>query len=100
MEEIHSDSSGMAPHALFLGSSGHVQPYPTEPANLPDDTALQSDPSQKSDKSKSPCMASRPSVIKEQGLSVKEVEARIEAPQRGSTRSVFEASGPFLQSGA
>ena len=97
MQEIHSDCSRVAPHALVLGSSGHVQPNPSEPVNLPDDTALQSDSSQESDKSKSPCMAPRASAIKEQGLS-EAVAARIEAPQRGSTRSVFEASGQFLQS--
>ena len=60
-------------------------------------TAIQSDPSQKSDKSESPCMAPRASAIEEQGLS-EAVAARIEAPQRGSIRSVYEASGPFLQS--
>ena len=54
------------------------------------DTALESDPSQKSDKSKSPFMAPRASAIKEQGFS-EAVAARIEAPQRGSTRSVYEA---------
>ena len=42
-------------------------------------------------------MAPRASAIEEQGLS-EAVAARIEAPQRGSIRSVYEASGPFLQS--
>ena len=85
----------------FLGPSDHVQSDPTEPARLvqPVNTALQSDPSQKSDKPKSPCMAPRATSIKEQGFS-EAVAARIEAPQRGSTRSVYEASGPFLQIGA
>ena len=46
---------------------------------------------QESDKPKPTCMAPRASAIKEQW---------IEAPQRGSTRSVYEASQPFLQSGA
>ena len=32
MQENHSDCSGVAQHALLLGSSGHVQPNPTEPA--------------------------------------------------------------------
>ena len=61
MQENHSDCSRVAQHALVLGPSGHVQPNPTEPAQSaqPVDTALQSDPSQKSDKSKSPCMAPR-----------------------------------------
>ena len=34
MQENHSDCSGVAQHALVLGSSGHVQPNPTEPAQL------------------------------------------------------------------
>ena len=76
---------------MVLGSSGHVQSDPTEPAFLAQtvNTALQSDPSQKSDKPKSPCMAPRATAIKEQGFS-EAVAARIEAPQRGSTRSVYE----------
>ena len=32
MQENHSDCSGVAQHALVLGSSDHVQPNPTEPA--------------------------------------------------------------------
>ena len=87
-----SDCSRVAQHALVLGPSDHVQSDPTEPAFLaqPVNTALQSDPSQKSDKPKSPCMAPRATAIKEQGFS-EAVTARIEAPQRGSTRSVYEA---------
>ena len=92
MQENHSDCSGVAQHALVLGSSEHVQPDPTEPAQSaePVNTALQSYPSQKSDKSESPCMAHRALAIKEQGFS-EAVAARIEAPQRQSTRSVYEA---------
>ena len=84
MQENHCDCSGVAQHALVSGFSCHIQPYPTDSAQ-PVNTTLQSDPSQKSDKSKSPCMA-----IKEQGFS-EAVAARIEAPQRGSTRSFYEA---------
>ena len=80
---------GGAQHALVLGSSDHVQSDSTEPAQ-PVNTAIQSDPSQKSDKSKSPCVAPRAAATKEQGFS-EIVAARIEAPQRGSTRSVYEA---------
>ena len=92
MQENHSDCSRVAQHALVLGSSGHVQPNPTAPAQSAQsiNTALQSDPSQKSDKPKSPCMAPTASAIKEQGFS-EAVAARIEAPQRGSTRSVYGA---------
>ena len=87
-----SDCSGVAQHALLLGPSDHVQSDPIEPTFLaqPVNTALQSDPSQKSDKPKSPCMAPRATEIKEQGFS-EGVAARIEAPQRGSTRSVYES---------
>ena len=74
---------------MVLGSNGHVQSDSTESAQ-PVNTALQSDPSQKSDKSESPYMAPRATAIIEQGFS-EAVAARIEAPQRGSTRSVHEA---------
>ena len=89
MQENHSDCSRVAKHALVLGSSNHVQSDPSEPAQ-PVNTAFQSDPSQKSDKPKSACMAPRATAIKEQGFS-EAVAARIVAPQRGSTRSVYEA---------
>ena len=51
MQNNNSDCSGVAQHALALGPSDHVQSDPTEPALLaqPVNTALQSDPSQKSD---------------------------------------------------
>ena len=44
IQENHSDCSGVAHHALVLGSSGHVQPNPTEPAQSaqPVDTTIQS----------------------------------------------------------
>ena len=92
VQETHSDCPGVAQHALVLGPGDHVQSGPSQPAQPAQsaDTALQSDPSQKSDKSKSPCMAPRATKIKEQGFS-EAVAARIEAPQRRSTRSVYEA---------
>ena len=92
MQQFDPDCPGMAQHALVLGSSRNVQPGPLESSGSAKsaETALQSDPSQKSDKSKSPCMAPRASAIKEQGFS-EAVAARIEAPQRRSTRSVYEA---------
>ena len=92
MQETHSDCPGVAQHALVLGLGEHVQPGPSQPAQPAQsaNTALQSDPSQKSDKSKSPCLAPRATKIKEQGFS-EAVAARIEAPQRRSTRSVYEA---------
>ena len=89
MQENHSDCSGVAQHALVLGPSDHVQSDPSEPAQ-PVNTAFQSDPSQKSDEPKPPCMAPRATAIKKQGFS-EAVAARMEAPQRGSTRAVYEA---------
>ena len=84
----------------FLGPSGNIQSDPTEPVLLaqPVNTALQSDPSQKSDKPKSPCMAARATSIKKQGFS-EAVATRIEAPQRRSTRSVYEAKWTIFTSG-
>ena len=69
MQENHSDFSGVGQHALVLGSSGHAQKSPTEPAQSAH-SAIQSDPSQESVKPKSACMTPRASVIKELGFSV------------------------------
>ena len=84
--------TGVAQHAMVLGSSEHIQPDPITltSATKPLDSTLQSDPSQKSVKPKSPCLAPRATAIKAQGFS-EAVSTRIEAPQRGSTRSVYEA---------
>ena len=86
VQKDHYDCTGVAQHALVLGLGDHVQSGPSQPAQPAQsvDTALQSDPSQKSDKSKSPCLAPRATKIKEQGFS-ETVAARIEAPQRRST---------------
>ena len=92
VQEALSNCSRVAQHALVLGLGDHVQsssPQFTKSTQSAD-TALQSDPSQKSGKSKSPCMAPRATAIQKQGLS-EAVAARIEGPQRRSTRSVYEA---------
>ena len=92
VQKNHFDCSGLAKHALVLGPSCHVEPDPIESAKRAQsvDSAVQSDPSQESVKPEFSCQASRVSVIKEQGFS-ETVAARIEAPQRVSTRSVYEA---------
>ena len=92
VQETRSDCPGVAQHALVLGLGEHVQPGPSQPAQPAQsaNTTIQSDPSQKSDQPKSPCLAPRATKIKEQGFS-EAVAARIEAPQRRSTRSVYEA---------
>ena len=89
MQENHSDCFRVAQHAMVLGPSGHVEPDPTVPVQSAQvaNTAFQSDSSQESNKPISPCMATRASAIKQQGFS-EAVAVRIEALQRGSTRSV------------
>ena len=92
MQQNNSDCPRVAQHALDLGSSGHVQSdpsVPAQPAQLTD-SALQPDSSQESGEPESTRLAPRATAIKEQGFS-EAVAARIEAPQRGSTRSVYEA---------
>ena len=89
MQQNHTDCTGAAQHALVLGSSGHVQSDPTVPAQS-GDSAIQPDPAQEPVKPEPTCVAPRATVIKEQDFS-EAVAARIEAPQKGSSRSVYEA---------
>ena len=92
LQQDNPDCTGMAQHALVLGSSGNVQSDPTVSAQHTQlsVSAIQPGPSQEPVKSESTCLSPRASAIKEQGFSGA-VAARIEAPQRGSTRSVYEA---------
>ena len=89
MQEHHSDCSRVAQDPLVLGHSGHVKPDSLVPAQ-PVHTAFQSDSSQEYLKCQSTCLAPRASTIKEQ-VFIEAVAAQIEVPQKGSTRSVFEA---------
>ena len=80
-------------HALVLGASGHVKPNPivsAQPAP-PVDSTIPSNPSQESVKPESPCLAPRAPALKEQAF-FEAVAARIEAPQRVSTRSIYDAN--------
>ena len=92
LQQNNSDCPRVAQHALVLGSSGNVQSNPTVPAQhtKPGISAIQPGPSQEPVKSELTCLAPRASAIKEQGFS-EAVAARIEAPQRDPTRSVYEA---------
>ena len=92
LQQNHSDCSRVAQHALVLGSSGTVQPDATVPSQHSKliVSTIQPGSTQEPVKSESTRLAPRASVIKEQGFS-EAVAARIEAPQRGSTRSVYEA---------
>ena len=91
-QQDHFDRPRVAQHALVLGSSGNVQSDPSvsaQPAQSGIST-FQPDPAQEPVKPELTCLAPRATAIKEQGFS-EAVAARIEAPQRGSTRSVYEA---------
>ena len=88
MQQNNTDCTGVAQHPLVLGSSGHVQSDPTVPAQS-GDSAIQPDSAQEPVKPEPTCLAARVTAI-EQGFS-EAVTAQIEAPQRGSTRSVYEA---------
>ena len=92
LQQDHFDRPEVAQHALVLGSSGNVQSDPSvsaQPAQSGIST-FQPDPAQEPVKPELTCLAPRATAIKEQGFS-EAVAARIEAPQRGSTRSIYEA---------
>ena len=91
LQQDYSDCPRVAQHALVLGSSGNVQsdpPMSVQPAQSGVPT-IQSDPAQELVKPEPTCLAPRATAIKEQGFS-EAVATRIEAPQSGSTRSVYE----------
>ena len=92
VSQSNPDCSGMAQHALVLGPSGAVgdgSSLSSTPSRSSDPT-FQQGTSQGSGKPKSPCLAPRAQTIREQGFS-SPVASRIEAPQRRSTRAVYEA---------
>ena len=83
-------------HALVQGSSGNVHSDPTVSAQCaqPGVSAIQPDAAQEPVKPEPTCLAPRATAIKEQGFS-EAVAARIEAPQRLLTRSIYEAKWCF-----
>ena len=92
LQESDPNSSGLAQHAMVLGPGGTVvsdPSLPTQPSR-PSDTAVQQGTSQESDQPEPTRLAPRAAAIKEQGFS-SPVASRIEAPQRSSTRTVYEA---------
>ena len=86
------DHSGLAQHALVLGSDQSVKSDPIQSSigEAPVDPTIQRSPPQEPESSKSACLAPRASSIRRQGFS-DEVAARIEAPQRSSTRAVYKS---------
>ena len=92
LQQNNPDCPRVAQHALVLGPGSNVKRDPTVSAQhtQPSVSAIQPGPSQEPVESELTCLAPRASAIKEQGFS-EAVAARIEAPQRRSTRSVYEA---------
>ena len=92
VQEGHIDRSRVAQHAMVLGSSGSVISDPSLSTNSsrPSDTTIQQGLSQGPDQPKPSCLAPRAEAIKEQGFSGP-VATRIEAPQRSSTKTIYEA---------
>ena len=87
-----ANCTGLAEHGLVLGSGDSVRanPFPASSSQGSGDSACQWPPTQESHQSKPACVAPRASVIQEQGFA-DEVAARIEAPQRSSTRAVYKS---------
>ena len=92
VQEGHIDRPRVAQHAMVLGSGGSVISDPPLSAHSarPSDTTIHQGLSQRSDQPKPSCLAPRAETIKEQGFSGP-VATRIEAPQRSSTRTIYEA---------
>ena len=90
--QVGSDCSRVAQHALVLGSSQHVCSDSSLPSKRgePADPTVQSVSPQRSPRAQPPRLAPRASSIQAQGFS-NEVATRIEAPQRQSTRAIYES---------
>ena len=96
----NTDCSGVAQHALVLGSGGNVQSDPTVPAQhtQPAVSAIQPSSSQEPVESEPTCLAPRASAIKQQGFWQWQHELRLLKDDQPDPS--MRQSGPFLQSGA
>ena len=92
LSQDDSDCPRLAKHALVLGPGGPIRSDPLHPSSNkgPSDSAFQRASSPEPSESQSSCLAPRSSTIRKHGFS-EEVAARIEAPQRGSTRAVYKS---------
>ena len=84
--------SGLAQHALVLGSDQSIKSDSLQSSlgEEPVDSTFQRPSPQELESSESACLAPKASSIRRQGFS-EEVAARIEAPQRSSTRAVYKS---------
>ena len=92
LSQNDSDCSRVAQHALVLGPGQSVgsDSLQASAAKGSGDATFQWAPSQEPQQSESACLAPRASTIQERGFS-DEVAARIEAPQRLSTRAFYKS---------
>ena len=92
LSQDDSDCHRLAKHALVLGPGGPVGTDPVQPSSNkgPSNSAFQRASSQEPSEFQSSCLAPRSSAIRKHGFS-EEVAARIEAPQRVSTRTVYKS---------
>ena len=88
----HSDCSRVAKHAMVLGPGQHVgsNSSPSSQGEEFVNPTVQSVSAQGPIQPEPPCVAPRAAAIQQAGFS-EEVAARIEAPQRRSTRAVYES---------
>ena len=97
----HSNSPRLARDALILGPSTALNRDPTAAPCV--DNTPQAVPQlrvpQQPTAPQPPRLVSRSGQLQEQGFSV-EVTERIAAPQRSSTRTIYQSSGPYLKDGA
>ena len=84
--------SGLAQHVLVLGPDQSIKSDSLQSSlgEEPVDSTVQRPSPQELESSESACLAPRASSIRRQGFS-EEVAARIEAPQRSSTRAVYKS---------
>ena len=94
LSEDDSHCSRLAKHALVLGPGEFVgsDSLHSSASKGPGDSAVQRTSSQEPQQSKPACVAPRASAIHKQGFS-DEVAERIEAPQRVSTRAMYNFCG-------
>ena len=92
LSQNDTDCPRLAKHALVLGPGGSISADSLQPTSDkgPGDPTFQWATLQESQQSQSSCLAPRSSAIRELSFS-EEVAARIEAPQRGSTRAVYKS---------
>ena len=88
----HPDSARLAQHAVVLGPGQHVSSNsPPAPSRVEfDNSTVQSVSPLGPSQSEPSCLAPRASAIQQAGFSA-EVATRIEAPQRRSTRAIYES---------